>query len=210
MSQTATEERPVSPAAPPKMTYEEFLDWADEDTHAEWVDGEVIFMSPVSNLHQDVGLFLLNCISFYVQERQLGVVRYESFQMKLVDNSPGREPDILFISNERMANLQNNYLDGPADLVVEIVSPESIHRDTVDKFAEYEAAGVPEYWLIDPLEETAIFYRLDENGLFRPAPLESDGTYHCAVLPGFWLKVDWLWQKPIPTLRSALMEWGAW
>ena len=209
MSLTAIDERPVAPAAPPKMTYEEFLDWADEDTHAEWVNGEVVFMSPVSNLHQDVSGFLLQCLLFFVQERQLGIVRYESFQMKLIEDLPGREPDILFISNERMANLQNSYLSGPADLVVEIVSPESIRRDTVDKFTEYEAAGVPEYWLIDPLQETALFYRLDENGLFRPALLESNGIYHCAVLPGFWLKVDWLWQKPTPTLRPVLTEWGA-
>ena len=208
MSQTMTGPRPGPTHAPSKVSYEEFLEWADEDTHAEWVDGEIFFMSPVSNLHQDVSGFLLQCLLFFVQERQLGVVRYESFQMKLVADLPGREPDILFISNKRMGNLENSYLAGPADIVVEIISPESIHRDTVDKFAEYEAAGVPEYWLIDPLQETALFYRLDENGLFQPGPLESDDIYHCGVLPGFWLNVNWLWQRPIPTLRSVLLEWG--
>ncbi len=209
MSQTMTVSRPAPATTPAKMSYEEFLEWADEDTHAEWVNGKAVFMSPVSNLHQDVGGFLLQCLLFFVQEGQLGVVRYESFQMKLGADLPGREPDILFISNERMANLENSYLAGPADLVVEIISPESVHRDTVDKFAEYEAAGVPEYWLIDPLQETALFYQLDEKGLFRSALVESNGLYQCAVLPGFWLNVNWLWQKPMPTLRSVLVEWDA-
>ena len=208
MSQTAIHERLTTPAAPPKMTYDEFLEWADEDTHAEWVDGEVVFMSPVSNLHQDIGLFLLNCISFYVQEQGSGAVRYESFQMKSGPQLPGREPDILFISNERMANLQNSYLAGPADLVVEIVSPESIRRDTVDKFEEYQYAGVSEYWLVNPLQQSVIFYRRGEDGLYDPVNPDESGTYFCGVLEGFWLKVDWLWQSPLPTLRTVLQEWG--
>jgi len=45
---------------PDKMTYEEFLAWADEDTHAEWIDGEVIFLSPASNRHQDLAEFLIS------------------------------------------------------------------------------------------------------------------------------------------------------
>lgn len=208
MSQTATNTRLAAPDAPPKMTYEEFLDWADEDTRAEWVNGEVIYMSPVSNLHQDIGLFLLNCISFYVQEQGSGVVRYESFQMKSGPDLPGREPDILFISNEKMALLQNSYLKGPADLAVEIISSESIRRDSIDKFAEYQQAGVREYWLIDPLQKTTTFYQRGENGLFEAALPDDTGIYRSSVLKGFWLKVDWLWQSPIPTLRMVLKDWG--
>ena len=209
MSQaSALQERPTISAVPPRMTYEEFLDWADEDTHAEWVDGEVIFMSPVSNLHQDVGAFLLQCLLFFVQERELGVVRYESFQMKSGPKLPGREPDILFVSNERMANLRNSHLAGPADLVVEIVSPESVRRDTVDKFSEYQEAGVREYWLLDPLLKRATFYQRGEGGLFRPASPDDDGIYRCAVLDGFWFKVSWLWEEKLPTLRFVMKEWG--
>ena len=57
MSQTVMDVWPETVAVPPKMAYEEFLDWADEDTHAEWVDGEVVFMSPVSDAHQEISGF---------------------------------------------------------------------------------------------------------------------------------------------------------
>ena len=208
MSQTTMEVRPESAAAPPKMTYEEFLDWADEDTHAEWVEGEVVFMSPVSNVHQDIGLFLISCLTFYVQERQLGRIFYAEFQMKLGPGLPGRQPDVLFVSAANLSRLRRNYLDGPADLAVEIISPESVERDRVQKFAEYQQGGVGEYWLIDPLERTAQFYQRSADGRFVLVPLDKNGVYHSMVLDGFWLKADWLWQSPLPTLRTVLEEWG--
>ena len=193
MSQTATEERPATPAAPPKMTYEEFLDWADEDTHAEWVDGEVVFMSPVSNVHQDIGLFLLTCISFFVQEKQLGRVFYAEFQMKSGLGLPGRQPDLMFLSNAHLGRLKKNFLDGPSDLAVEIVSPESVHRDKVDKLQEYQQAGVREYWVIDPLQKSQTFYQRSEDGQFRFVLPDEKGNYFSSTLEGFWLHVDWLW-----------------
>jgi Uma2 family endonuclease len=136
------------------------------------------------------------------------VVRYESFQMKSGPTLPGREPDLLFISNERMSSLRNSHLAGPADLVVEIISPESVHRDTVDKFLEYQQAGVLEYWLIDPLQRRATFYRRDKDNALAAVPPDNNRVYHCAVLEGFWFKVDWLWQERLPTLRFVLQEWG--
>ncbi len=208
MSQTATMLRPDATTAPPKMTYEEFLDWADEDTHAEWVDGEVVFMRPVSNVHQDIGLFLISCLMSFVQERQLGRIFYAEFQMKLGPGLPGRQPDVMFVSTANLPRLKRNYLDGPADLAIEIISPESVERDRVQKFTEYQQGGVSEYWLINPLEQSATFYQRGENGLYHPADPDENGIYLSGVLEGFWLKVEWLWQSPPPTLRAVLGEWG--
>jgi Uma2 family endonuclease len=89
-------------------------------------------------------------------------------------------------------------LDGPADLVIEIASPDSVGRDRGTKFVEYEAAGVKEYWLIDPLRERAEFYQLDEEGFYRPVSLDVEGVYRSQVIPGFSLKIEWLWQEPLP------------
>lgn len=188
------------------MTYEEFLDRVDEDTHAEWVNGEMVMPSPVSDDHQDIGLFLLGSIAAFVEEKLLGGVRYESYQMKL--NVSGREPDILFIAEAHRDRLTGTYLNGPADRVVEIVSPESQTRDRVNKHREYEQGGVREYWLIDPLYRTAEFYQLDENGVFQAVLPNADGLYHSAVLEGLWLRVDWLWQRPLPRLLDVLREWN--
>jgi len=92
--------------------------------------------------------------------------------------------------------------------VVEIISPDSRARDRGEKFYEYEQGGVREYWMIDPLRKPAEFYQRGEDGIYRLVPVGDDGIYRSAVLEGLWLKVEWLWQEPLPRLLSVLKEWG--
>lgn len=179
---------------PKQMTYEEFLDWADEDTLAEWVDGEVIMTSPASERHQDISGFLETLLRAYTEVNGLGIVRSAPFQMKVGDS--GREPDLLFVTEAHRDRLKETYLDGPADLVVEIISPESVGRDRGVKFYEYEEAGIPEYWLIDPQREQAEFYQLDERGRYQLIRPNNEGVYTSKMLTGLRLPVAWLWQVP--------------
>lgn len=194
----------LTPAEPGPMSYAEFLAWADEDTLAEWVNGEAIMTSPASNIHQDLSGFLESLLRIFVESRQLGIVRNAPFQMKL---EHGREPDLLFVATAHLQRLQETYLDGPADLVVEIVSPESAGRDRGEKFIEYEAGGVLEYWLLDPQRQWAEFYLL-QNGRYHLTFAGAAGEYRSTVLPGFWLRTEWLWQRPLPTVLTVIRELG--
>ena len=193
---------------PLKMTYEEFLQWADEDTWAEWVDGEVILLSPASLVHQFLDTFLLNLLGFFISFHDLGVVIGPPFQMKTGPNLPGREPDVIFVAREHLDRLRDVYLDGPADLVVEIVSPDSRTRDSRNKLHEYEQGGVPEYWVLDPVRREAKFYQLGDDGIYQLVPPDENGIYQSAVLKGLRVKVDWLWQEPLPRLPDVLRELG--
>ena len=210
MSSELLESKQTEPRTPPPgpVSFEEFLAWCDEDTHAEWVDGAIIMMSPASDQHQNLIEFLITILRMFNESQQAGWLRVAPFLMRTDVKPSGREPDILFVTKERMQLVQPTFLDGPADLIVEIVSPESIGRDRGEKFVEYEAAGVKEYWLIDPLRQQAEFYQLDDQGLYHAAALDADGSYHSIMLPGFWLRVTWLWQKPLPPLLSVLKELG--
>jgi len=190
---------------PAEMTYPEFLRWAGDDTHAEWVDGKVVPMSPVSDVHADVKGFLLALIRHFVEAGRLGVVRDEPFQMKTGPRLPGRSPDVAFVSARRRRQMKATYLAGPADLVVEIISPESRTRDRGEKFFEYEKGGVREYWLVDPERRQAEFHRLGSRGAYQPIPVGSDGVFRSVVLKGLWLKVDWLWKRP--PLMTVLRAW---
>jgi len=186
--------------APLRMTYEEFLAWADEDTLAEWVDGEVVMTTPASDRHQDLVGFLESLLRLYVEERELGIVRSAPFQVKL---EHGREPDLIFIAREHLTRLKTSHVEGPPDLVVEVVSPESVARDRGEKFYEYAQGGVPEYWLIDPQARWAEFYRLKE-GYYRPALSGETGVYRSEAVVGFWLRIEWLWERP--RVLQALRE----
>jgi Uma2 family endonuclease len=159
---------------------------------------------PASAQHQYLAIFLATTLSTYVTLHDLGTVLTGPFQMKLARS--GREPDVLFVAKEHLARLQPTLLQGPADLVVEIVSDESVARDRGTKFEEYREAGIPEYWLLDPRIEQAEFYHLDERGRYQRAPVEAAGVYRSRVIPGLWLRVDWLWQQPLPSPTRALLE----
>ncbi len=204
-----------APETPRRMTYAEFLDWADEDTLAEWVavpgtdQGEVIMTSPASDRHQDLSGFLESVGRSFVELYQLGVIRSAPFQMKL---EHGREPDLLFVATEHLDRLNPTYLDGPADLVVEIVSHannvwhESVGRDRGDKLYEYEAGGVPEYWLIDPQRRRFEVYGLEASERYTLCFEGEKGRYESRRLHGFWLDVAWLWQDPLPHPLEVLGE----
>lgn len=194
----------LTPVERPRMTYEEFLAWADEDTLAEWVDGEVVMYSPASRRHQEISFFLGQVVGLHVEQQRLGRVLLPPFQMKLAQS--GREPDLLFVANGHLDRLKETYLDGPADLVVEIVSPESAGRDRGEKFYEYEQAGIPEYWLIDPQTERVEFYQLTAAGRYRLVLPDAEGIYRAEVLPGFWLRVEWLWREPLLHHLRAIGE----
>lgn len=199
--------RRVAPAG--KLTYEEFLAWCDEDIWAEWVDGEVVMVSPASEPHQDLGGFLEALLRIFVEQRGLGRVLRAPFQMRLPDPvRSGREPDLLFVARDRLSGLKSTYLDGPADLVVEIISPGSRLRDRGEKFAEYEMGGVREYWLLDPERGEADFYQLDEGGRYRRAEPDRDRWYESLVVAGFRLNVAWLWTVPPPRILDVVKAIG--
>ena len=208
MSTTVTPpvDAPRRPPPPTPITFEEFLAWCDGETRAEWVDGEVVLLSPNSRTHQWTLDFLNDLVKTHVRTHRLGSVLFAPFLMRLPSRPSGREPDLLFVANAHADRLRETYLDGPADLVVEIVSPESDERDRGTKFVEYEAAGIPEYWLVDALREEAWFYQLGEDGRYHLGPIDPDGFYHSAVLPGFRLRVAWLWQRALPTLDEVARQ----
>jgi Uma2 family endonuclease len=197
-----------TPSPPVRMTYEEFLRIAPEDRLAEWVDGEMVLMSPATKLHQRIALFLSRLLADFVENGGLGEVLVAPFQMKTGPDLPGREPDVFFVASEHLDRIKNTNLDGPADLAVEVISADSRSRDRGDKFDEYEQGGVPEYWLIDPERKRAEFYQRGADGFYRSVPIGQNGIYHSAVLQGLWVKVDWLWQDPLPPLRQVVKEWG--
>ena len=188
-------------------TIEEFLAWEEEDVRAEWVDGKVLRMAPVSSRHQNVVSFLLTLLTLYVEEHDLGWLTTAPFSMHLAIRQQVREPDLLFVARDRMDRIRDLYLDGAADAVVEVVSPDSRRRDRVEKVTDYEASGVREYWLIDPRLRQVELRRLGEDGRYRLIQPE-EGVFTSEAIPGFRLRIDWLWREPLPKVLDAARELG--
>lgn len=184
---------PLIGSQPLRMTAEEFLNW-EHDGIAEWVDGQVMIMS-VKNEHQRIVDFLNRLLGIFTLIFKLGIVRSAPYAMRVRPGGNLREPDLVFVSSAHGERVTSDVLDGPADLIVEVVSDESVARDYDEKFAEYQDGGVREYWVIDPRpgRQRASFFVLSADGRYRPVPLDEDNAYRSAVVPGFWLKLDWFW-----------------
>jgi Uma2 family endonuclease len=188
------------------MTEEEFEAWCDEDVKAEYVDGEVIVHSPVSTRHSDAVWFIGYLLKTIVQQHDLGRVLGPEVQVRL---RPGlrRVPDLLFVAKARADMIQPTLIEGAPDLIVEIVSPDSVERDWREKYLEYQTAGVGEYWVVDLEYQRMAVYWLDEQGHYQAASVE-EGVYRSQVLPGFWLQAEWLWQEPLPNELDVAREMG--
>lgn len=184
------------------VTWEEYHDKYAED-RTEWkAEGGVITkMSPVALPHLLLGYFFRNLLEGYTL-RFGGQVLGEPFVMRLPGIS-AREPDLCVITSENLSRIKNTYIDGPADLVIEVISPESDNRDRVVKFDEYERGGVREYWLVDYLYEEALFYQRNTDGKFVRVAPDEQGIYTSTVLPLLKLPVALLWRDPVPNRDDA-------
>jgi Uma2 family endonuclease len=190
------------------MTEQQFVDWCTSDTWAEWVDGEVIVMSPVNTLHARLLSFLIELFRAFAVEHDLGEVFNEPYQVRFAKRRRRRSPDILFVSSSRLNIITDQHVEGAPDLTVEIVSPQSQSRDRRDKYNDYEAAGVREYWIIDPLCQSVEAYALSKNKKYAVIH-DENGAIPSTVLPGFYLKPAWLWRAKPPKVSDLLKEMSA-
>lgn len=182
------------------MQYEDFLTIVDDGIQAEWINGEAIIFTPPTLRHQRLIIFFAEILQRHCRAHALGETLIAPFEMRARPDGPSREPDILFVTRQHLDRLSEQRLDGPADLIVEIVSERSVYRDRVDKFEEYEAECVSEYLLIDPRggHERVDYYRLGDDRKYWPVVPAATGRYHSSVVPGLWFRAEWFWQTPLP------------
>ena len=135
-------------------------DWSDEgylwltdcgDRRVEFTDGRIEGLPIPTDAHQSVLLFLHALFRAWLRPRG-GVVMVSGIRMR-VREGKFRAPDVLLLRDRSDPRRRNRYWQG-ADLVVEVVSPDDPDRDLVEKRADYAEAGIPEYWIADPRDET--------------------------------------------------------
>ena len=183
----------TSPNSAIKFTYQDYLNTPD-DKRYELIDGELILAPAPRRDHQRVQLNLGAPIHFFVRSNGLGVVYFAPRDVVFSDTQIV-QPDIMFISNERMHIDTEAEVWGGPDLVVEILSPSTADRDRTVKRALYARHGVKEYWLVDADEHTIAVLLLGEQG-FEPVATYGEGdTLVSPTLPGFSVLVDEVFRR---------------
>lgn len=178
----------------------------------EYVDGYVIDVTGAEIIHQKLIYFLHTLIDGYFELRPIGQIIGQPFTIKLpAFPRRRREPDLLVVLDIHDDRITDTFIDGPPDICIEVISEESIERDNHEKFAEYAAGGVTEYWIFDPLHSEVRFYRLGSDGSYTAPPLDGE-IYRTPALPGLALRTDIFWQQRFPgphataELVRAMME----
>lgn len=184
--------------------FEDFCVLVKDKQKADLLDGVIYVASPDNLDANRLFLWLAGLIDDYVEYRQLGEVFGSRAAFRL-DNTNAPEPDIAFVATARLVHKHRGFFEGPPDLAIEIVSPESVQRDYHHKKTKYEEEGVREYWIVDELKQQVQLLRLGPKGKYRLIPVRQ-GVLHSEVIAGFWLKPAWLWQRPRRRKSDVLRE----
>jgi Uma2 family endonuclease len=154
----------------------------------EFSDGMVEILPMPSQRHQKIVGFLYTLLLSFAMGRQLGDVLVAPFKIRLWPGK-NREPDVMFMFAANAHRRFEEYWEG-ADLVMEVVSPDDPDRDIVKKKEEYAKAGIPEYWLVNPINETiTLFFLAQGSSLYQEAGVYNKGDVAVSqLLEGF--KVD--------------------
>ena len=169
-----------------KLTYEDFLQFPDDGRRHELIDGEHYVTPSRNTRHQRISGRLYLLIGNWLQEHPVGQLFYAPFDV-VFSNIDVVEPDLLYMSNERAAEvLTEEHVRGVPELVIEIASPGTRRRDETLKRRLYERSGVTEYWVVDPDVDVVRAYRRSGEGFARPVELsaEAGDVLTTALLPG--------------------------
>jgi Uma2 family endonuclease len=174
---------------PPQGLWSE-EDYLDLETNrlVEFTDGLVEVLPMPTTSHQMIVLYLCNALAAYARDQGAGMALLAPLRVRLREGAY-REPDVLFMLAEHASRVGEEYWDG-ADLVMEVVSKKDRARDLVRKRRDYAAAGIPEYWIVDPQRSQITVLRL-ANGKYAVHGEFKRGTRATsALLKGFSVDVS--------------------
>jgi Uma2 family endonuclease len=169
-------------------TVEQYLKLTDQtNLLIEFTDGVIEILPLPTDKHQAISRLLFLALLAFVQ-RLGGTAFYAPLRVQI---QPGkfREPDLLLLLNSTDPRRQNAYWFG-ADLVVEIVSPDTPERDTEAKLLDYAEARIPEYWIVNPLDETITVLNFTGDAYSTQRVFKRGEQAASVLLDGFAVAVD--------------------
>ena len=170
-----------------KYTYDDYLKTPD-DKRYELIEGELYMTpSPITN-HQRISGKIDFELRKFVLENDCGEVFYAPYDVYFDDENVV-QPDILFISKERLNIIGEKNLQGAPDLVIEILSESNAYRDLIQKKKLYARYGVKEYWIVVPGEKTIDIHILKDKTYQLYKTLGEDDTLESQIMKGFKMEL---------------------
>jgi Uma2 family endonuclease len=185
-----------------------FYETVDENKKMEFINGEIIFHSPVKKRHNLATNLLNILLSIYVNMRRIGFVGIEKILISLTRND--YEPDLVYFNTEKNQTLHLDQMRFPApDLAVEVLSKSTEHTDRTTKMDDYAAHGITEYWIIDPDKQTIEQYILNtETHTYDLQLKAAEGNIHSVAVSGFSIPIKAIFdtQANLETMNDIIAK----
>jgi Uma2 family endonuclease len=173
-----------------QWTYEDYKRLPDDGWRYEVIEGELHVAPAPRPRHQRVVFALSGLLWDYLRHNPLGQAFAAPIDVLLPGLASPVQPDVLFIANDRLDIVKEEFIEGPPDLAIEVLSPSNWLDDRRTKFHLYARAGVREYWIIDLERRTVEVFALRGHSFTLLNRYEPGQTIRSEVLPDFEVAVD--------------------
>ncbi len=179
---------------PSKLTYEDYCAVPDDGYRYEVLDGVLSRRPKCTIRHQTALQEIAFPLHGYVRKHKLGEVFIAPLDV-LLSRHDIVMPDVFFISEARKSIVTKPNIKGAPDLLVEVLMPESIERDSKIKRDIYARCGVIWYWIIDPEKQSVLELRLVENSYAVVSETKDPGPFSPELFPGYQIDLPELWKS---------------
>jgi len=163
-----------------RVTAKEFFDLPEERHPIQLIAGKLIEMpTPIPN-HQRLVVRLIVLLNGLIPNGEVFTAPISVY----LDDENVLEPDVVWVAEGSPCAIKDTHLDGPPDLVVEVLSPSTARYDKIGKFNLYERHGVREYWIVDPTLRSVEVWRLAETLFVYQGVYTAKDTFVSTVLGG--------------------------
>ncbi len=176
-----------------KYTVEDYM-LLEEGAPFQLINYDLVMSPSPIPIHQVISARIVQAIyNFLDNKNDNGFLVSAPMDVKL-DEGNVLQPDILYITEERKAQVVKDRIEGAPDLVIEILSPSNAYYDLRQKKNIYEKFGVKEYIIIDPIERNAELYLLKDNAYYLHQKAQNNEFLNSTILPGFSMDLSKLFK----------------
>jgi Uma2 family endonuclease len=166
-----------------KHTYDDYTK-LPEGAGYQLIGGDIITIPSPDIAHQEISGRLVFELHKLVHDKGIGEVFHAPTDVYFSETNTF-QPDILYITKDRIDIIKESRIEGAPDLVIEILSPTTGYYDLVHKKNTYESSGVKEYWLVDPVEKTIEVLGNSRDGFVVHTRAKGEGTVTSNLVAGF-------------------------
>lgn len=177
-------------------TYDDYRQ-LPEGAPYQLIGGELVLTPAPTSYHQIISTRIEFKMMAHVTANHLGMVLYAPVDVYL-EETETYQPDIIFVSRERLNIVKHEKIEGAPDLVVEILSPSTAYYDLRKKYRVYEKHGVREYWIVDPEEKSIQVFTLEAGKFKLDQEVEKEGEVRSRVIVGFSIATSEVFPEPLP------------